>query len=190
MQCKKFYSFKHHRSILAKQQHLCSSLAAALEKLHRGAFLSPCLTLPDSFKAMGREGGCWLFWGKDRWGCHTQAGTMRLHSRSQWTSPVSGAPLKSLEKRGRDFFSCWVKCHRKGRNRSIKCSILSPSVPKWARRRMWLEKAHVVPLLQFPSFQALSKAGVLSAWIVLPLCIPNMFVQTDKNFICVCIHSN
>lgn len=45
-----------------------------------------------------------------------------------------------------------------------------------------------MPLLQFPRFQALSKAGVLSAWLVLPLCHPNMFVQTDKNILSVCAY--
>lgn len=182
------YSFWHHKSILAQQQCPCCSLTAALGKLHRYALLSACLALPYSFKEMGREGSCWLFWGKDRWGCHTHAGTVRLHSWSQWTSPVSGAPLKSLEKRGRDFFGCWVKCHMKGGNRSIKCSILSLSVPKGANRGLWLEQAYLVPLLQFPSFQALSKAGVLSAWIILPFSIPNMFVQTDR-YIYLCVHT-
>lgn len=42
-----------------------------------------------------------------------------------------------------------------------------------------------MPLLQFPSFQALSNAGVLSAWIVLPFSIPNMFVWTDIFYLCV-----
>lgn len=180
------HSFWHHRSILAKQQCPCSSPVAALEKLHRVALHSPCLILPYSFKAMGREGSCWLFWVKDRWGCHTHRGTMRLHSWSQWTSPDSGAPLKSLQKRGRDFFGCWVKCHMERGNRSITCGILSLSVPKGAKRGMWLEQAYL--LIQFPRFQALSKASVLSAWIVLPFSIPNMFVQTDKYILVVCAY--
>lgn len=45
-----------------------------------------------------------------------------------------------------------------------------------------------MPLLQFPSFQALSNAGVLSAWIVLPFSIPNMFVWTDKYILSVCAY--
>lgn len=73
-----------------------SSLAAALGKLHRGTLFSPCLTLPYSFKAMERAGGCWLFWGKDRWGCHTHPGTVKpVNQPSFWgTSQVLGKKRK------------------------------------------------------------------------------------------------
>lgn len=67
----------------------------------------------------------------------------------------------------RYFFWLLGKCHMEGRNGSVKCSILFLAGPKGAKRGLRLEQVYLVPPLQFPSFQALCKADVVSAWVVL-----------------------
>lgn len=71
------------------------------------------------------------------------------------------------ERRKRFLWDAGGKCHMEGGNTSVKCSILSLAGPKGAKRGMRLEQVYLVPRLQFPSFQALRKADVVSAWVVL-----------------------
>lgn len=78
---------------------------------------------------------------------HVYCGISQLETEA---SPVSGAPLESLGKGGRHS-GCCGKCHMKGGNRSVMCSILSLAGLKGAKRGKRLEQAHVLPLLQLPS---------------------------------------
>lgn len=58
------YLFWHYRFILAKQQCLCSSLAAALKKLQRAAPPFPCLTIPYSLRQRGGKAATACFEGR------------------------------------------------------------------------------------------------------------------------------